>query len=107
MEQLLSEEQRRRLSEVYGELQREHPHSVAARRMTLDFLVRLVGWAVRAAVWAVRLVWAVQQVEALTGWCGLWLIRWARAGCACMFGCMSKHSQSLMLPVCAACLMRV
>lgn len=44
-EQQLSEEQRQRLAEVYGELQREHPHSTAARRMTLDFLVR-PAWAV-------------------------------------------------------------
>ncbi|KAL4451836.1 hypothetical protein ABPG75_007498 [Micractinium tetrahymenae] len=34
----LSEEQRRRLAEAYAELQREHPHSVAARRIPLDFL---------------------------------------------------------------------
>ncbi|KAL4424899.1 hypothetical protein ABPG77_002122 [Micractinium sp. CCAP 211/92] len=34
----LSEEQRRLLAEAYVELQREHPHSVAARRMPLDFL---------------------------------------------------------------------
>lgn len=39
-EQQMSEEQRQRLAEVYGELQREHPHSVTARRMPLDFLVR-------------------------------------------------------------------
>ena len=39
--QQLSEEQRQRLADVYGELQREHPHSVAARRMPLDFLVRV------------------------------------------------------------------
>lgn len=45
-EQQLSEEQRQRLAEVYGELQREHPHSTAAHRMTLDFLVRL-AWAVK------------------------------------------------------------
>lgn len=38
-EQQMSEEQRQRLAEVYGELQREHPHSVTARRMPLDFLV--------------------------------------------------------------------
>lgn len=35
----LSEEQRRLLAEAYVELQREHPHSVAARRIPLDFLV--------------------------------------------------------------------
>lgn len=36
----LTQEQRRRLAEAYAELQREHPHSVAARRIPLDFLVR-------------------------------------------------------------------
>lgn len=34
----LTAEQRQRLTEVYGELQRD-PHSVAMKRMTLDFLV--------------------------------------------------------------------
>ena len=49
----LSEEQRQRLVEVYGELQAEHPHSTTARRIPLDFLVR--SWACglgRVAVWA-------------------------------------------------------
>lgn len=38
-EAALSEEQRARLAGVYAELRREHPHSVAAKRMPLDFLV--------------------------------------------------------------------
>lgn len=37
----MSGEQRQRLAGVYAELQAEHPRSVAARRMPLDFLVSL------------------------------------------------------------------
>lgn len=39
----VSEEQRERLTAVYGELQAEHPHSVTMRRMPLDFLVGVDG----------------------------------------------------------------
>lgn len=79
-----TEEQRHQLAEAYTELQREHPHSVAARRIPLDFLVghqllnarlpptRSPRWRI-ACSWFGCCVASLPQVAALPGaaWCRL------------------------------------